>query len=95
MSPKRQVLAPADKASRIAHRHEVGKLRDNRIAASTLQRYTKAVQSFENWRLTIQLPEAETYEQLDLQIGWFLERCWEDGESRALAADVISGTQHF
>jgi hypothetical protein len=96
MPPKiRQVLGKVTRAARAEVRQDAGKLRDNRVNAKTLQRYTAACIMFQWWLFGNRSDYASTWDELDVQLCAFLESLWEDGESKGIANDVLSGTQHF
>jgi hypothetical protein len=50
---------------------------------------------FQWWLFGNRSDYASTWDELDLQLCSFLESLWEDGESKGIANDVLSGTQHF
>ncbi len=87
----RVILGPPVKAQRAANRATIGRLRDNRIAATTLRRYLHAVSLFHFWLQFVGHALADDYEELDRQLQEYIEVLWEEGEPRALACDVLSG----
>jgi hypothetical protein len=96
MPPKiRQVLGKVTRAGRAEVRQDAGRLRDNRVNGKTLQRYTAACMMFQWWLFGNGTEYAAGWDELDLQLCSFLESLWEDGESKGIANDVLSGTQHF
>jgi hypothetical protein len=93
--PRRKILDVADKAARAAQRQQAGALRDNRVCEGTLRRYHRAVHLFVLWISMMGFQPAPDYEQLDNQLCLYLEALWQEGESKGLANDVLSGAQHF
>ncbi len=79
----------------ITARRRLGRLRDNRVGPATLKRYHHAVSLFLGWLAACRIAFAETWSALDNQIGWYLESLWEEGGSRNLAGDTLSGVQFF
>ena len=95
MQARPRILERASRHDRREARATLGKLRHNRIAPKTLTRYTHAVAAFSTWLMAYVGHEANSAEELDAQVGWYIEHLWEEGESRSLAGDCISGIQHL
>ena len=83
------------RAARAAARQITGSLRDNRVNPRTLARYQNAVVMFQWFLASNSLSFARDFDELDSQLCMFLETLWHEGESKGLANDVLSGTQHF
>ena len=95
MPPKKRLEAAASKAGRAAQRRRQGRLRDLRVGAAALKRYTEAVLRFCAWLwLEGELP-AEQLQALDLQLVRYIESLWAEGDAKALAGNAISGVQHM
>lgn len=85
-----QVLNVTDKAARARQRKVIGHLRDNQIVKGTLKRYSKAVLLFLTWVEThTSYPASES--ALDELLCTFAEELWQEGESRSILGDVLSG----
>ena len=76
-------------------RAPVGRLRDNRVTRKTLLRYINAVSSFRLWLLENNFGDARTWEDLDSQVGSFIESLWEEGGTKGTAGCCCSGIQHL
>ena len=50
---------------------------------------------FQSWMGVMGIGPAMCYGELDRQLGEYLEYLWESGDSKSLAADTLSGVQHF
>ncbi len=84
-----------NEAGRAAARALAGKLRDNRVKRSTLTRYLHAFHLFLCFLAQSNMPFATDSDALELQLIQFIESLWEEGKSKGLAGDVLSGCQHF
>ena len=94
--PKREVLATgASKALVKATRAKAGPLRDRRVGPTTLKRYHACVVRFVYFCLVWYGGFAFDWDALDIQVCEWIEHCWAEGECRAMAADTLSGVQHF
>ena len=76
-------------------RKGLGALRDLTIAPKTRQRYEAAVRTFFGWCELSQVDPGITNVKLIDTVEEFIEACWEEGESRAVACDSLSGLQFF
>ena len=95
MTRVKQVLAKASKNARKEERKQLGPLTDLVVQPSTAKRYRHAVSSFFLWchSLCIVLPASLV--EFDLLVSEFINVLWEEGEGRSLAANVLSGLQHY
>ena len=92
MAPKRipHVAAP-DQAGRVRVRATLGRLNDLRVAARTWKRYTEAAKLFQTWVVANGLGLAIDFQHMDFQLCEYLEYLWESGQTKARAADTLSG----
>ena len=70
-------------------------LRDHLISAATLRRYQTAVLEFHSLCLAYFGYNAESFEDLDSQASFILEIFWQDFRTKAEAANLLCGLQHF
>ena len=73
----------------------MGKLSDMVVGKMTLSRYTSAVKFWFNWLSNSNQSFPTSYFLLDNLLCEFIDAMWEEGEGRALIANVLSGMQHF
>ena len=73
-------------------RQKLGTLKSLIIKPATKVRYDRAFASFLQYQRNHRLALAT---ELDVQLSDYLEHLWEEGESRYLAADTLSGVQHL
>lgn len=64
------------------------------LAASTLDKYTRATRKFLNW-CRANGEAACTVPELDEVLNEYIHHCWEEGGSKGSAAHALSGTVHF
>ena len=89
----RAVLAKAEKAKTQAARKAAGPLRELRVAPSTALRYKRAMSVFFRWLDSETLNLPSKVEDLDQLASQYIEYCWQNGDGRAMAADLCSGLQ--
>ena len=82
------------KQKRMARRRNLGRLADLVIQKRTLQRYTEAVTSLFLWLTRNGIDIANLADVQTSTFDW-IEDCWEEGEPLSVAADSLSGLQHF
>ena len=92
---KRQIVEGLTRENRQKRRQELGALKDLVIKPSTVDRYTKAFKRFVEYLKEQRQTLSSSKEGLDSQIQEYIEWLWEEGESISLAADTLSGVQHF
>ena len=95
MPPRKRALAHETVAGRKAERARLGRLRDLKVGVHARQRYYKAVGLFLQTLGAWHIPLAATFEELDRQLEEYIDMLWSEGMSKDLAADTLSGTQHF
>ena len=95
MGPKVIVDRFATKAERAVARQAIGRLWDQKISAKALARYQLAASRFHDWVMALNLGLANTMEEMERQLCQYLEELWEEGESKGLAGDTLSGVSHF
>ena len=54
-----------------------------------------AADRFLQWVKACNIPLAPSWEELEWQLTEYIECLWEEGETKGLAADTLSGVQHF
>lgn len=92
---KRQIVEGLTRENRQKRRQELGALKDLVIKPSTVDRYTKAFKRFVEYLKEQRQTLSSSKEGLDSQIQEYVEWLREEGESISLAADTLSGVQHF
>ena len=92
---KKVILNRKSRADRKAARAEIGPLKDQVIAESTLKRYEAAVALFYGSldEQGLQLPA--DVEGMDVLAAQQIERLWQEGDQRTYAGDLLSGLSHF
>jgi hypothetical protein len=92
--PVRQVLDVASKQARKLQRNSLGRLSDNVVRPATLKRYdTACLLFFRHLRNeNVELPS--DHSALDSVVCAYIEVLWQEGESKSLAGDLLSGLQH-
>ena len=94
--PRHRIVVDAGvRAHTIAERRRIGRLQDSRIQAKTLRRYLLAVGYFYYWASLEYGFVGDTWDSLDDQIVGWIEALWQEGDSRSIAADTLSGIQHL
>ncbi len=76
---------------RAHNRARVGPLKKTLVKPRTAMLYRSAVQLFFFWLKAQRLPWPEDGDELDARVCEFGEMAWEEGETRALYANLISG----
>ena len=93
MAPNLKVVVTRrSKDQRQKERHGI-KLGD--LKPRTIEVYTQAVKAFFRWVALSEDSLPPSLFELDDLIARWIESCWEEGEQLALAANTISGLQHF
>lgn len=95
MTRVKQVLAKASKNARKKERQHLGPLRDLVVQPSTAKRYRHAVSSFFLWCQSLSHVLPSSLVEFDLLVADYINALWEEGEGRSLAANVLSGLQHY
>ena len=87
------IVAVEDPTERKRLRAALGPLHALKVIASTARRYRYeyAVRCFLWFCVAYFGKLADELEELDVQCSVFIHVCWEEGESRSLVADVLSG----
>ena len=80
---------------RKAERARLGSLKELRVGAHAEERYLRAVRGFCATLQAWQGPLASDYEALDRQLAAYVDLLWCEGMSKNLAADTLSGAQHY
>ena len=65
------------------------------IGSRTQVRYEKAVLIFFSFLMNVGIELPDTIMELDALVEKLMESFWQEGESRALVADIICGLQHM
>ena len=92
---RRQVLAVESKTARATQRASLGKLSNLVVSASTQNRYRDACQRFFAWAKDAERTIPNSFHIFDELVSEYICTLWEDGEGRSLAANLVSGLQHF
>ena len=82
------------KFRRKRERKKAGRLRDHIIQQRTEKRYAKAIEAFGQWLTRNQVCLPGTLAGVDAVVSDFIETLWDEGDTRNLAADLLSGLQH-
>ena len=72
-----------------------GKLKNLVIQPATLRRYETAMKHFLEFLKWNSFTLPSGYEEVDRLASLCIEELWEEGDSRYLAQDILSGLQHF
>ncbi len=91
---RKRIVAVDDPSERKRLRATLGPLQTLRVIASTARRYDYAAKYFLWFRVAYFGKLADELEELDVQCSVFIKVCWEEGETRSLVADVLSGLGH-
>jgi integrase len=94
MTKVKTALASESRLKRAADRRALGPLSSLLINARTLKRYTTALQIFFQWTLAERISLEVTEWELDEICGRFIDVCWQEGEAKGVAGDVLSALQH-
>ena len=89
----RAVLAKAGRLETARARQALGTLSSLKVGPRTQIRYQRALHVFFTWMQNEGLALPEEPSELDMIICSFIEECWQEGEGRGLAADVVCGVQ--
>eukprot|EP00971_Amphidinium_carterae_P146876 2910840-Amphidinium_carterae.1 len=84
-----------DRDARARERQQLGRLADLVVSPTTLLRYTQAVEQFLLFLSSERHPYPRTFIRLDALLCAFLEHLWMCGDSKSIAANTLSGIQHF
>ena len=90
----RQALGLRGKAQRKQERKRLGRLSDIVISALARKRYEVAIAVFFAWLAMEGIRLASQVPAFDLQVCEFIDMCWEEGETRMVVGDLLSGLQH-
>ena len=99
MTSKRPLTRPqaarASRARRRATRQTLGRLRDRVLKPCTVKRYRLHVAQFFTWlrRTGREIPAAAM--DFDCQLCCFSEALWQEGDSRGVLGNTLSGLAHF
>ena len=88
----RAVLAKVKRENAVA-RKALGSLASLRVSPRTAARYTKALEVFFGWMRVEGVALPREADEFDMVICLFIEDCWQEGEGRGRAADVVCGIQ--
>ena len=94
MAPK-QVLARRTPQVRKKERKELGSLQSLVVAPRTQERYFQAVSLFLDFLVLHVYPYPTTFLSLDGRVREYIEYLWQNGDSKALASDCLSGLGHY
>ena len=75
-------------------RQELGPLKSLIIKPATLERYRRAADHFFAHLRRQREPIPQTPEIMDIVLSEYIGELWEEGHSKSLAGDTISGLQH-
>ena len=89
-SRPRAVMAKASQLDRL-QRRRMGTLASFQLSARAANRYDKALGLFFSWLAAEGRELPERTEDFDLHVCAWIEHCWQEGEGRGRAADVICG----
>ena len=89
----RAVLAKASRKANAEARKALGSLASLRVSPRTATHYTKALEVFFNWMRAEDIALPQEPDEFDMVICLFIEDCWQEGEGRGRAADVVCGIQ--
>ena len=81
-------------AERAVARRALGSLNDLLVSPRMQVRYRRAVSYFVHVLSLLFVCVSDDLPTLDRQLCYFLELCWQEGESKATVADAICGIQH-
>jgi len=95
MGPLKISFAARDRAARVVARKRLGRLHSLVISDTTFQRYEQAVRTFFAWGACHHHVLPCNPVAFDHLIMAFIESRWEEGDGRSLAADTLSGLEHF
>jgi integrase len=85
----------ATRHERALRRLPVGPLKATLVKPSTLQLYHHSLKVFYLWLAFHRILWPATLDDLDIHVSSFGEAAWEEGETRALFANLISGIRYF
>ena len=95
MPRRKQVIDAATLANRRLARGRLGRLADQRVKPVTQQLYRLAVHRYLHWCYAADGGVAASLAELDGQCCRYIERLWEDGDSKSQALRTLSGIQFF
>ena len=76
-------------------RKELGSLQSLVVAPRTQERYFQAVSLFLDFLVLHVYPYPTTFLSLDGRVREYIEYLWQNGDSKALASDCLSGLGHY
>ena len=91
----RKIVEAVDRQERIKRRKQLGGLDDFIIQPSTEARYQKAFKGFLSLLVFQRQTLAKEKSGIDLQVSYYIETLWDEGESISLAGDTLSSLQHY
>ena len=95
MPKKRPIRVAPTRGQRRQTRQLLGSLQDGLIHERTRKRYFAAVEHFTNFLAWTNLKHATTLDGLDALVSLFITDLWNNGESKGIANDIISGLGHY
>eukprot|EP00971_Amphidinium_carterae_P005522 109747-Amphidinium_carterae.1 len=93
--PPRRVPTGRTARERRFRRRQLGPLRSLVVKPHTLKRYCHALSFFFKWRALRHVSLPPDAASLDLELVGFAEALWEEGDSKTILADSLSGFHHF
>ena len=91
---KRRIIEGNSQEARKMRRQELGPLKSLIIKPATLERYRRAADHFFAHLRRQREPIPQTPEIMDIVLSEYIGELWEEGHSKSLAGDTISGLQH-
>jgi len=95
MGGNKQALSLKGKNERQQERRRIGKLADNMVLPSTVQRYCKAVMNFLTWLCVAADGFPKEMWDLDPALSDYIEHLWEEGDGVSFANDTLAGVLHY
>ena len=92
---QREVRSPPTRVERREIRQKLGPLRSLLVSPKTLSRYKNAVLCFFALLKANDMSHGRNPIEVDLHVSIYIESLWDEGESRSLATDCLSGLQMF
>ena len=95
MGRHKQAVGLRGRKERQNERRRLGKLRNNMVGVSTLERYRKAVVKFLCWIICGSLLMPRRMWDLDPVLSDYVEHLWEEGDGISFANDTLAGLLHY
>ena len=92
---KREVVEGKNRGARKIRRQQLGKLKDLVVQPQTKRRYEDALKRFFEFLRWNRFKLPSKYDEVDRLAAMFVEQLWDEGDSKYLAQDTLSGLQHF